>query len=253
MRTRRRRSLGQHPDDGPRPAAGVATAALRAAPASAPTPPRGRPHGAGDNGGMSTPAHAPGPAGRPLAASTPCRWGSTTPTRRPSGPSTTSPTTSSRCRTCSSWAPTSSSSSGSPAGSPAAGSSAAGRSPAPGSGCSSARSSRCSTQRLQHRQRAGDDGLRCGVRRRSGRRWSTAFTSGGQRDFTSVSLVVAAKYEVLCEHKHAQRGRELLAEMDPMRAAEQEVRRVREAEQARGRAAGQQPQQPPPAATGRPR
>ena len=32
------------------------------------------------------------------------------------------------------------------------------------------------------------------------------FTSGGARDFTSVSLVVAAKYEVLCEHKHAQRG-----------------------------------------------
>ena len=59
------------------------------------------------------------------------------------------------------------------------------------------------------------------------------FTSGGQRDFTSVSLVVAAKYEVLCEHKHAQRGREMLVEMDPMRAAEQEVRRAREAEQAR--------------------
>jgi hypothetical protein len=59
------------------------------------------------------------------------------------------------------------------------------------------------------------------------------FTSGGQRDFTSVSLVVAAKYEVLCEHKHAHRGREMLAEMDPMRAAEQELRRVREAEQAR--------------------
>jgi hypothetical protein len=90
------------------------------------------------------------------------------------------------------------------------------------------------------------------------------FTSGGgQRDFTSVSLVVAAKYEVLCEHKHAQRGRELLVEMDPMRAAEQEVRRAREAEQARaGRQDGpvrppswtqsqqppqsQNPQQPPP-------
>ena len=43
----------------------------------------------------------------------------------------------------------------------------------------------------------------------------------GQRDFTSVSQVVAAKYEVLCEHKHAQRGRELLAEMDPMRAAQE--------------------------------
>ena len=67
--------------------------------------------------------------------------------------------------------------------------------------------------------------------------------TGGERDFTSVSQVVAAKYEVLCEHKHAQRGREMLVEMDPMRAAEQEVRRAREAEQAR---AAQQPQQPQP-------
>ena len=63
----------------------------------------------------------------------------------------------------------------------------------------------------------------------------------GERDFTSVSQVVAAKYEVLCEHKHAQRGREMLVEMDPMRAAAQEVRRAREAEQSR---AAQQ--QPPP-------
>jgi hypothetical protein len=55
----------------------------------------------------------------------------------------------------------------------------------------------------------------------------------GQRDFTSVSQVVAAKYEVLCEHKHVQRGRELLAEMDPMRAAQEEVRRAREAQEQR--------------------
>ena len=55
----------------------------------------------------------------------------------------------------------------------------------------------------------------------------------GERDFTSVSQVVAAKYEVLCEHKHVQRGRELLTEMDPMRAAMQEVRRAQEAERAR--------------------
>ena len=55
----------------------------------------------------------------------------------------------------------------------------------------------------------------------------------GERDFTSVSQVVAAKYEVLCEHRHVQRGRELLAQMDPMRAAQEEVRRAREAEQAR--------------------
>jgi len=66
----------------------------------------------------------------------------------------------------------------------------------------------------------------------------------GERDFTSVSQVVAAKYEVLCEHKHAQRGRDMLVEMDPMRAAQQEVRRAQEAERARG---ATQPQQPPPA------
>jgi hypothetical protein len=35
----------------------------------------------------------------------------------------------------------------------------------------------------------------------------------GRRDFTSVSQVVATRYEVLVEHKHAQAGRELLAQM----------------------------------------
>lgn len=35
----------------------------------------------------------------------------------------------------------------------------------------------------------------------------------GQRDFSSVSAVVATKYEVLVEHKHAQRARELLADL----------------------------------------
>lgn len=70
----------------------------------------------------------------------------------------------------------------------------------------------------------------------------------GQRDFTSVSQVVAAKYEVLCEHKHVQRGRELLAQMDPMRAAQEEVRRAREAEQARQAQEPQQRPQPPPLA-----
>ena len=35
----------------------------------------------------------------------------------------------------------------------------------------------------------------------------------GQRDFTSISQVVATKYEVLVEHKFAQQGRELLAKM----------------------------------------
>ena len=67
----------------------------------------------------------------------------------------------------------------------------------------------------------------------------------GQRDFTSVSQVVAAKYEVLCEHKHVQRGRELLAQMDPMRAAQEQVRRAREAEQARLAQEAQQGPQPP--------
>lgn len=40
----------------------------------------------------------------------------------------------------------------------------------------------------------------------------------GRRDFTSVTQVVATRYEVLVEHKHAQRGRELLARL-PGRSA----------------------------------
>ncbi|MGI8901701.1 MAG: general stress protein, partial [Nocardioides sp.] len=35
----------------------------------------------------------------------------------------------------------------------------------------------------------------------------------GRRDFSSVSQIVATRYEVLVEHKHAARGRELLATM----------------------------------------
>ena len=35
----------------------------------------------------------------------------------------------------------------------------------------------------------------------------------GRRDFTSVSQVVATRYEVLVEHKYAEQGRELLARM----------------------------------------
>ena len=35
----------------------------------------------------------------------------------------------------------------------------------------------------------------------------------GRRDFSSVSTIVATRYEVLVEHKHAARGRELLATM----------------------------------------
>lgn len=40
-----------------------------------------------------------------------------------------------------------------------------------------------------------------------------AATRGGTRDFSSVSQVVAAKYEVLVEHTLAARGREMLAAM----------------------------------------
>ncbi|MGL4178622.1 MAG: general stress protein [Dermatophilaceae bacterium] len=72
----------------------------------------------------------------------------------------------------------------------------------------------------------------------------------GQRDFTSVSQVVAAKYEVLCEHKHVQRGRDMLAQLDPMRAAQEEVRRAQEAERAREshaqRGPASAPEVPPP-------
>lgn len=35
----------------------------------------------------------------------------------------------------------------------------------------------------------------------------------GQRDFTSVSQVVATRYEVLVEHKYAEQGRQILATM----------------------------------------
>jgi len=68
--------------------------------------------------------------------------------------------------------------------------------------------------------------------------------TGGQRDFTSVSQVVATKYEVLVEHKHVERGRELLAEMDPFKAAQEQVRRAQEEERAALRAQ-QGPENPP--------
>lgn len=78
--------------------------------------------------------------------------------------------------------------------------------------------------------------------------WATVgyrFTRG-QRDFTSVSQVVAAKYEVLCEHRHVARGRELLAQMDPMKAAQEQVRRAQEEERARlASEPPQSPQSPP--------
>jgi hypothetical protein len=48
--------------------------------------------------------------------------------------------------------------------------------------------------------------------------------TGGSRDFTSIQQVVATKYEVLVEHRLAGRARELIAEMDPMRAAQEQAR-----------------------------
>ncbi len=75
-----------------------------------------------------------------------------------------------------------------------------------------------------------------------------SFTKG-QRDFSSVSQIVATKYEVLCEHKHAAQGRELLAKLDPMKAARDEVARAQAADreaadasnQAASSAQGEQP------------
>jgi hypothetical protein len=45
--------------------------------------------------------------------------------------------------------------------------------------------------------------------------WAVAgyAATGGRRDFTSVSQVVATRYEVLVEHKLAEKARELLAKM----------------------------------------
>lgn len=43
----------------------------------------------------------------------------------------------------------------------------------------------------------------------------TAITRGGTRDFSSVTQVVATKYEVLVEHKLAEAARAMVAEMPP--------------------------------------
>ena len=43
--------------------------------------------------------------------------------------------------------------------------------------------------------------------------WVPALTRGGTRDFASVSQLVATKYEVLVEHRFAERARELLERM----------------------------------------
>lgn len=68
--------------------------------------------------------------------------------------------------------------------------------------------------------------------------------TGGSRDFMSISQVVATRYEVLTEHKHVARARELLGQMDPMRAAQEQVQRAREAA-SRAQQAQPQPGQPP--------
>ena len=75
--------------------------------------------------------------------------------------------------------------------------------------------------------------------------------TGGNRDFTSVTQVVATQYEVLVEHRFVQQGRELLTQMDPMAAAQAQVQAARDAEAARAAEAQQsaqstqQAQQPP--------
>lgn len=43
----------------------------------------------------------------------------------------------------------------------------------------------------------------------------TAVTRGGTRDFSSISQVVATRYEVLVEHRLAEAARELIAAMPP--------------------------------------
>jgi hypothetical protein len=47
----------------------------------------------------------------------------------------------------------------------------------------------------------------------------TAITRGGTRDFSSISQIVATKYEVLVEHNLAEQARELLATMPPAPAS----------------------------------
>jgi hypothetical protein len=86
--------------------------------------------------------------------------------------------------------------------------------------------------------------------------------TGGTRDFTSVTQVVATQYEVLVEHRFVQQGRELLAQMDPMAAAQAQVdaaRAEQAAQAARAAQAAQSQAQPgpqtpptPPAGPGQP-
>jgi hypothetical protein len=69
--------------------------------------------------------------------------------------------------------------------------------------------------------------------------------TGGNRDFTSVMQVVATQYEVLVEHRFAQQGRELLAQMDPMAAAQAQVDAARAEQAAQAQQQAQSPQGPP--------
>lgn len=78
--------------------------------------------------------------------------------------------------------------------------------------------------------------------------WLGYRATGGQRDFTSVSQVIATRYEVLVEHRNAQQARELLAEHDPMRAAIEKARLIREeADRAAAAEAARRPPEPPQA------
>jgi hypothetical protein len=43
----------------------------------------------------------------------------------------------------------------------------------------------------------------------------------GRRDFSSVSMTVATRYEVLVEHKHATKGREILTQLPGHNASQQ--------------------------------
>jgi len=38
--------------------------------------------------------------------------------------------------------------------------------------------------------------------------------TGGRRDFTSRSQIVAGRYDILCQHQHAEQARNLLARLD---------------------------------------
>jgi hypothetical protein len=69
--------------------------------------------------------------------------------------------------------------------------------------------------------------------------------TGGTRDFTSVMQVVATQYEVLVEHKFVAQGRELLAKMDPMAAAQAQVDAARAEEAQRAAQAASPADQPP--------